>query len=356
MTKDPQSPSLVERVAMTPEPGLREALAETIYNALWPENKPAVRWVSILNKPAKACVYEAADAILTGPLATVLGELEEARKASQSQPSADAGTHIPRSPRPQSHIVPKPTETRAQAETWLTSVYGAKPTRNQLLDEICDYRMVMRTASLVYDHITRGAISKVNTDSDVIIAHADDIATADIEEAVREVREALADAPAEASPLPTERESSRDQASSEARTQAAEARIAELEGEGWRPIQTAPRDGQHILVGTFGDSAGTGFGWAGPRDVLTGLRAQQPWQDVAHWFDDPEDPGLYSSYFGGDQQRPFDALTHWRPLPDPPALNTLPLGLGRGDRGASVAETGGSSPLRATKSDSDGGH
>ena len=79
----------------------------------------------------------------------------------------------------------------------------------------------------------------------------------------------------------------------------------------WQPIETAPRDGTHILVAKFDN--GMGFGHSGPLNEH-GFRDIQPWQDVAHWFDD----GFYSSVYGVDQAEPFIDCTHWMPLPTPP--------------------------------------
>ena len=81
-------------------------------------------------------------------------------------------------------------------------------------------------------------------------------------------------------------------------------------GEGWRPISTAPKTGEHILVARFDGSVG--FGRCGDKD--------QPWMDVVHWYSWPEggEPGgFYSSSWGGDPDA-FDGLTHWTPLPAPP--------------------------------------
>lgn len=70
----------------------------------------------------------------------------------------------------------------------------------------------------------------------------------------------------------------------------------------WRTIDTAPRDGQHILA----MKAGTSFGY------MHGQPLPQV-QTVVHWFDDPEEPGFYISISEADPQHPFDA-THWKPL------------------------------------------
>lgn len=82
----------------------------------------------------------------------------------------------------------------------------------------------------------------------------------------------------------------------------------------WRPIETAPRDGTHILVT---DAHRGGLGYCGPLNEH-GFRDLADWCDVVHWFDDPDEPGFYSTSWGGDQEHPFSALTHWMPLPDPP--------------------------------------
>lgn len=69
-----------------------------------------------------------------------------------------------------------------------------------------------------------------------------------------------------------------------------------------RTIDTAPRDGTHILLVDLTIGA-TGFGW------VSGIH--QPACEVCHWFDD----GFYSSNFGIDQTDPWSKYTHWLPLP-----------------------------------------
>lgn len=69
----------------------------------------------------------------------------------------------------------------------------------------------------------------------------------------------------------------------------------------WQPIETAPRDGGHILV-TIGNMQGFGS-WPKPQDMVT----------VAHWFED----GFYVSVFGGDERTAIQ-YTHWMPLPPSP--------------------------------------
>lgn len=82
----------------------------------------------------------------------------------------------------------------------------------------------------------------------------------------------------------------------------------------WQSIETAPRDGTHILVTKAG---GGGLGYRGPINEH-GFRDFADWCDVVHWFSDPYNPGFYSTSWGGDQEKPFDGLTHWMPLPIPP--------------------------------------
>lgn len=76
----------------------------------------------------------------------------------------------------------------------------------------------------------------------------------------------------------------------------------------WLPIESAPKDGRHILVGDFTKGRERFFGWYDGR--------AHPWQDVVHYWSRPSEEGFYMS--NGDQERPVMNATHWMPLPDPP--------------------------------------
>lgn len=75
----------------------------------------------------------------------------------------------------------------------------------------------------------------------------------------------------------------------------------------WQLMETAPKDGSHILainaaVGT------TGFGWYNGKNV--------PMQTVVHWWDHPGEEGWYASVDAGNHPL---RLTHWMPLPTAPS-------------------------------------
>lgn len=75
----------------------------------------------------------------------------------------------------------------------------------------------------------------------------------------------------------------------------------------WQPIDTAPRDGTHILA----CQAGTSFGW------FDGQKAPAV-QSVVHYWASPGEEGFYTSVNELEPQRTFDA-SHWKPLDDPSA-------------------------------------
>lgn len=78
--------------------------------------------------------------------------------------------------------------------------------------------------------------------------------------------------------------------------------------QGWRDIETAPRDGTHVFVC---DQSDPSFPFS-----------QRP-PTVAHWFGPPDLPGLraggwYLSVSYNEQPK-LHGLTHWMPLPAPPS-------------------------------------
>jgi len=86
------------------------------------------------------------------------------------------------------------------------------------------------------------------------------------------------------------------------------ARVAELEAaQAWRPIESAPKDGTHVLA----------------RDVPLGIRITNLTHPpmVVHWFDyigDASLSGWYLSHGAGDG--PAVSPTYWLPLPAPPKV------------------------------------
>lgn len=73
----------------------------------------------------------------------------------------------------------------------------------------------------------------------------------------------------------------------------------------WQPIETAPKDGTHILAHRL------------PIGIRVTNLTNPP--TVVHWFDDPDEPGFYTSVNERAPEHPFSP-THWRQLPAPPAL------------------------------------
>ncbi len=77
---------------------------------------------------------------------------------------------------------------------------------------------------------------------------------------------------------------------------------------GWQPIETAPQDGTHILVGTFPASPGhitvATAHWFGPVMQRAGF-------EPAGW-------ALSVNYNGEHSGHGVESPTHWLPLPAPP--------------------------------------
>lgn len=67
----------------------------------------------------------------------------------------------------------------------------------------------------------------------------------------------------------------------------------------WRPIETAPKDGTHILACRI------------PIGIRVTVNTHPP--TVVHWFEDANDPGFYTSVNAVAPEYPFNP-THWQPL------------------------------------------
>lgn len=71
-------------------------------------------------------------------------------------------------------------------------------------------------------------------------------------------------------------------------------------GDGWRDIETAPKDGTRVLLSI------------GRKNPLTFIGRQgRPWND------DVDEEGL--CWLNDDDEEHIGPVTHWRPLPAPPA-------------------------------------
>jgi hypothetical protein len=79
---------------------------------------------------------------------------------------------------------------KAAGEFWSGLVYPDGATAEQVQAELTDYRTFMSECAKVYDHITRGRISKVNTLAHAVIAVADEMFQDDLQEALSDEREA----------------------------------------------------------------------------------------------------------------------------------------------------------------------
>ena len=73
----------------------------------------------------------------------------------------------------------------------------------------------------------------------------------------------------------------------------------------WQFIESAPKDGTHILA------------YRMPIGIRVTNMTNPP--TVVHWFDDANDPGFYTSVNAVAPEYPFNP-THWMPLPAAPSL------------------------------------
>lgn len=80
--------------------------------------------------------------------------------------------------------------------------------------------------------------------------------------------------------------------------------------DGWKPIESAPKDGRHVLLADFTLGA-TGFGWYNGINV--------PWMAVAHYWSNPGEEGFYLSSGASAEcdDAPLTWATHWMRLPEP---------------------------------------
>jgi len=80
---------------------------------------------------------------------------------------------------------------------------------------------------------------------------------------------------------------------------------------GWYPIESAPKDGMHVIVANF--SIGSiGYGY------FRQAREPVPFMTVAHYWSNPGEEGFYLSAGASSEidDQPLQ-VTHWRPLPAP---------------------------------------
>jgi hypothetical protein len=80
---------------------------------------------------------------------------------------------------------------KAAGEFWSGQVYPEGATAEQVQAELTDYRTFMHETAIVYDNITHGRISKVNTLASVVISVAEECYQDDLQQALADEREAF---------------------------------------------------------------------------------------------------------------------------------------------------------------------
>ncbi len=93
--------------------------------------------------------------------------------------------------------------------------------------------------------------------------------------------------------------------------------IDEAAGEGWQPIETAPKDGAEVL-GYREDCGVLLMRWCALADFLTDAELAELDEETAFaadWF--------YADFLHGGRLEGEEAPTHWRPLPAPPSIRQL---------------------------------
>lgn len=77
------------------------------------------------------------------------------------------------------------------AEFWTKTVYPDGMSAQDVVNELTDYHTYMDTWRRVYDHVTNGRISKINTSASAIIGEIDEIATDTYRQTVKDVRDEI---------------------------------------------------------------------------------------------------------------------------------------------------------------------
>lgn len=80
----------------------------------------------------------------------------------------------------------------------------------------------------------------------------------------------------------------------------------------WRPIKTAPRDGQRVLI------CDAGWRWA---ESIQAARYMTAARFRAEYGPCPMPGGYQPGWWAGDDDIGPSAPTHWMPLPEPPAAD-----------------------------------
>lgn len=203
--------------------------------------------------------------------------------------------------------------------------------KEELKNELSDLNMVCEIASTVYDHLTRGQISKPNTKAEVIIGVVEALQSNEVNEATAEMEADVKRLTGELAEMERQRDALRganefhickhchepypdhkehcgvpEALAAHPREAAALGAHAgpDVSDNGWLPIETAPRDGTPFSACRMGEAAPWFTrlieGYAEPPETTWWCETGDCWRAIQRFH---------------DEWNP----THWRPLPLPPA-------------------------------------